>query len=120
MQVLPETGWRIGCITYTGAYLPNTHFVQDPYPERFAVGYVQEEPLPVLYRRALADSDVLGSMLRSRDNHACRRRPCWSCCFGGLAAAEHSFVGGAPLDRQPTLCLKSDTDFDNQITHPRI
>lgn len=111
MQVLPETGWRVGRITYNGAYLPNTHFVQHAQPERFAVGYIQEEPLPVLYRRALSPDGVLGRMLESRNDHSCRGRPCWSCCFGGLAAAEHSFVGGAPINRQPALCLKTNTDF---------
>ena len=115
LQVLPETACRIGRITYDGAYLPNTHFVQDARPERFAVGYIQDERLPVLYRRALSAEGVLGKMLESRNYHSCRVRPCWGSCFGGLAAAEHSLVGGAPMDEQPALCLKTDTDFVRDI-----
>jgi hypothetical protein len=116
LAVLPETGWRIGRITHTGAYLPNTHFVQDPYPDRHAAGYIDEAPLPELYRRAIAADSVLHRIITSRANHACRERPCWPSCFGGLSAAEHSFVGGAPLLRQPTLCLKRNEDPQE---HPR-
>jgi hypothetical protein len=110
-QVLPETGWRIARITYTGAYLPNTHFLQDPNPARHAVGFVQQEPLPELYRRAMSQDSVLQQMIDSRVNHDCQNRPCWNACFGGLTAAEHSFVGGAPLQQQPHLCLKTPVDF---------
>ena len=106
LQVLPETGWRTGRITHTGAYLPNAHFFQAASPEDFAVGYIQQEPLPVLYRRALAEDGILAAMFRSREGHACQKRPCWNHCFGGLAGAEHSFVSGTPLERQPALCLE--------------
>jgi hypothetical protein len=111
LHVLPETGRRIARITFTGAYLPNTHFLQTPRPEDFAVGYIQEEPLPLLYRRAQASESVLAKMLKSRNTHVCRARPCWSSCFGGLSAAEHSFMGGPLLNQQPALCLKSEAEL---------
>lgn len=111
VQVLPETGWRIGRITYTGTYLPNTHFLQAPDPDHLAVGYVQQERITELYRRALADEGVLAQVLRSRERHECQGRPCWAHCFGGLVGAENSYVGGAALDKQPFLCLKTEKDF---------
>lgn len=111
LQVIPETAYRVARITHTGAYLPNTHFVQTPYPEQFAVGNVTDESLPVLYQRALADDGLLAAMYRSRSNHTCRARPCWSACFGGLAAAEHCIVSSRPLKQQPHLCIKTDYDF---------
>jgi len=115
VQVLPETGWRIGRITYTGAYLPNTHFLQVSDPERFAVGYIQERSIVELYEEALSSKGILVEILDSRETHACKGRPCWDHCFGGLVGAEHSYVGGAPLLQQPLLCLRTEKDF--QLNH---
>ena len=111
MQVLPETACRVVRITHTGAYLPNTHFVQDRHPDRFAVGNIAEESLTVLYARSLADDGILARMYQSRFNHSCQTRPCWAACFGGLTAAEHSLVSGLSLHRQPRLCLKTEAHF---------
>lgn len=111
-QVLPETGWGIARITYTGAYLPNTHFLQDATPEHHAVGFVQRESIGDLYQRATSLESVLQKVLESRTNHDCLGRPCWSACFGGLTGAEHSFVGGKGLRQQPHLCTKVAADFE--------
>jgi len=111
LQIFPETGWRTARITYDGAYLPNAHFLQHPHPEEFAVGYIQQESIVDLYRRAIGDDSVFATMLNSRIGHACRNRPCWHCCFGGLVGSESSIISGSGLNQQPRLCLKTDSDF---------
>jgi hypothetical protein len=107
-MVLPETGWRIARITSTGAYLSNSHFLQDPDPDRHAVGFIQDEPIQTLYRRATDKGSILNHILASRHGHACASRPCWSNCFGGLTVAENHTLDGSPPTTQPRLCLKDD------------
>ena len=111
MQVLPDTSWRTARITYDGFYLPNAHFLQHPQPESFAVGNIQEESIVSLYRRSLSETSTLYKILQSRNEHSCRKRPCWGSCFGGLAASENIFITGGTLTEQPQLCLKTNNDF---------
>jgi len=110
IQLLPETAHRIARITYAGDYLPNSHFLQAARPEQFAIGNLNDTRLVELYRRSIQDDGVLAKLYSSRDNHDCRSQPCWSTCFGGISATEHSMVAGIPLHRRPHLCYKLNPD----------
>jgi len=106
--VLPEYGWRLARITYTGAYLSHAHFLQVQNPEKHATGYIQNEPIMTLYERAKERSGLFGRLLDSRATHSCCGRPCWSSCFGGWTVSENSFLTGKPLASKPSLCLKGE------------
>jgi MoaA/NifB/PqqE/SkfB family radical SAM enzyme len=114
LQVLSETGRHVLRILRDGAVLPNTHYLQSADPWQFSIGSIEDETLAALYRRASAPGGALSRLWRSRSTHACRDRPCWPVCFGGIAVADHSLVEGTPLDLQPKLCLKTASDFDKE------
>jgi len=109
--VLPEYGWRQARITYTGAYLAYAHFLQTPDPEKFAIGYVQEEPILALYERAKQEGGHAHQLLQARRCHDCLGRPCWTSCFGGWTASENSILTNHSLEAKPALCLKTAADF---------
>lgn len=111
-EVFPLQAWRLARITYTGAYLAHMHFLQSPDPDKFAVGFVDREPLGVLFDRAMAESSHFGHIARSREKHECSARPCWANCFGGWNGAENAFLENhQKLSAQPRLCTKAAEDF---------
>jgi MoaA/NifB/PqqE/SkfB family radical SAM enzyme len=114
-ETLPLQAWRLARITYEGAYLAHMHFLQTPDRESFLVGYVQNEPIAQLFKKALAANSYFQKVVESRNEHDCRTRPCWNNCFGGWNGAESSFLIGQPLTQQPRLCTKTEIDFERLI-----
>ena len=112
---LPLQAWRLARITYEGAYLAHMHFLQTTDRSSFLVGYVQDEPITQLFKRALAQGSHFQNIVDSRAGHDCRSRPCWNNCFGGWNGAENAFLTGLPLNRQPQLCTKTETDFERLL-----
>lgn len=110
-NVLPEHGWRLARITYSGDYLSHIHYLQAADPRRYATGNIQRESIAALYGKSKLRSGLFWKILDSRKHHSCRRRPCWNNCFGGLTASENSFLADLPLTEKPVLCLKTDKDF---------
>jgi MoaA/NifB/PqqE/SkfB family radical SAM enzyme len=108
---LPLQAWRLARITYEGAYLAHMHFLQTADRTPFIVGYVQDEPITRLFKKALATGSHFRKVVDSRAEHNCRLRPCWNNCFGGWNGAETEFLTGLPLNRQPRLCTKTENDF---------
>ncbi len=104
--VLPEQACRLARISYDGAYLAHLHFLQAAQPQRYAVGYIQEESIVSLYKKAIAAGSHFHQMVTSRAHHQCRSRPCWASCFGGWTVAENAFLNGQALTAQPRLCRK--------------
>ena len=105
LQVLPETGRHTLRILHSGEVLPNTHYLQSPSPDTFAVGNISDESLTAIYGRGCAAGSALARLWESRDAHECRNNVCWPLCFGGLSVADSSMVTGDQLDRKPALCL---------------
>jgi hypothetical protein len=104
--VLPEQACRLARITYDGAYLAHLHFLQAPQPQEYAVGYIQEESIVSLYKKALAAGRHFHQIVMSRARHDCRNKPCWPSCFGGWTVAENAFLNGQAITAQPLLCRK--------------
>jgi len=104
--VLPEQACRLARVTCDGAYLAHLHFLQAPQPQQYAVGYIQEESIVSLYKKALAAGGHFHQIVTSRAHHECRSRPCWPSCFGGWTVAENAFLNGQAITAQPRLCRK--------------
>ncbi|HZT32739.1 MAG TPA: radical SAM protein [Bryobacteraceae bacterium] len=104
--VLPEQASRLARITYDGAYLAHLHFLQAPQPQAYAVGYIQEESIVSLYRKAIGVGNHFHQIVNSRAHHECSGRSCWQSCFGGWVVAENAFLNGQTLTAQPRLCPK--------------
>jgi len=109
IQVLPEYGSRLGRILPNGTYLAHAHFLQAPNPGKYAVGSIVTERLPQLYERA--KTTLFQDIAVSRAAHECRKRPCWTNCFGGWTLAENSILRGIPLQCRPAECVKTEQDF---------
>lgn len=109
--VLPEYGWRQARITYDGSYITHAHFLQVPNPEKYAVGNVLSESIVDLYQRGKERNGYAHQLLQSRERHECRKRSCWSSCFGGWTASENSLITQRNLSTQPSLCRKTKSDF---------
>jgi len=110
-SVLPEQAWRLGRVTYTGDYLAHIHFLQTPDPSQAAVGNVATESVVDLFRRATRQGSVFETIVKSRNDHECRRWQCWDGCFGGWSVAEQSLLDGNGLSRRPRLCTKSEAEL---------
>ncbi|MEG3147838.1 radical SAM protein [Sphingomonas sp. RT2P30] len=109
-QVLPDTG-RYGLrILPDGTVLPSTHYLQVPEPLRFGIGSIAEESIVDLYAKAIGPGSAIDQLWASRLNHACRDRPCWPLCFGGIAISDNNIISGKPLDLPPDLCLSSGAE----------
>ena len=107
--VLPDYGDRLARITYKGSYLAHAHFLQTPDQDMYAVGNINDEPIAALFARG--KQMHFRKVIESRQQHQCRLRPCWNNCFGGWTIAEHAFITGQPLESQPVLCTKTESDF---------
>jgi len=114
-ETFPLQAWRLARITYEGAYLAHMHFLQTPNRNSFLVGYIQDQPITKLFKKALAPDGFFQQVIRSRLNHDCRVRPCWNNCFGGWNGAENAFLTGQPLTQQPRLCPKTEIDFERLL-----
>jgi hypothetical protein len=105
MTILPEYGHRMARILHTGAYLAHAHFVETPHPEEHSVGYIQKEPLSMLYRRGKEAASLFARLASARSNHDCRNRECWVSCFGGWSVAEQSLLYGQQETERSLLCV---------------
>ena len=111
-EVFPLQAWRLARITYNGIYLAHMHFLQSPRPEEFAVGFLQEKTILDLFDMATKLDSHFCQIIESREDHDCRRRPCWNNCFGGWNGAENAFLEKSrKLTDQPRLCTKEEADF---------
>lgn len=110
-DVFSLQAWRLARITYDGAYLAHMHFLQTPDRKPYLVGYIQNEPISSLFKKALASGSHFQKIVESRLNHDCCKRPCWKNCFGGWNGTENSFLTDQPLTQQPRLCIKTEDDF---------
>ena len=110
LQVLPETGRHGLRILSDGTVLPGTHYLQSPRPERFAVGNIAGESILDIHQRAGAAGSAIDKLWASRPDHACRDRPCWPVCFGGIAVSDNNILTGKPLALPPDLCISSGVE----------
>lgn len=113
LQVLPETGRHGLRILSDGTVLPGTHYLQAPRPERFAVGNIAGESILDIHQRAGAAESAIDQLWASRAEHACRDRPCWPVCFGGIAVSDNNILTGKPLVLPPDLCISSGAEPAN-------
>lgn len=113
LQVLPETGRHGLRILSDGLVLPGTHYLQAPRPERFAVGNIADGSILDIHQLAIADGSAVDELWASRLGHACRDRPCWPVCFGGIAVSDNNILAGKPLDLPPDLCITSGAEPAN-------
>lgn len=105
-SVLPEQACRVARIAYDGAYLGHLHFLQAQAPEKYATGYIQHESIVTLYEKSIAPGSYFHQLLRARQSHQCRGRPCWTSCFGGWTVADNAILTGESLEAKPQLCQK--------------
>ena len=113
LQVLPETGRHGLRILSDGTVLPGTHYLQAPRPERFAVGNIIGESILDIHQRAGAADSAIDRLWATRPDHACRDRPCWPVCFGGIAVSDNNILTGKPLVLPPELCISSGAESAN-------
>lgn len=110
LQVLPETGRHGLRILPDGTVLPGTHYLQAADPKRFAVGDVRDDTIVDIHSQARATGSAVDRLWESRPDHACRDRPCWPVCFGGIAVSDNNILTGWPLTQPPELCLSSGAE----------
>ncbi len=111
-ELFPLQAWRLARITYTGAYLAHMHFLQAPDPDQYAVGFLGQEQIGILFDRAMGTGSHFARVLQSRQGHDCEHRACWANCFGGWNGAENAFLEKErKLSSQPRLCDKSSDDL---------
>lgn len=106
LQIVPETSWKVAKITYDGWYLPNTHFLQTPHPQAYAVGNIANTTMVDLYNSSIASTSILKQILDAREQHECKNRECWSTCLGGFAGSEHNLIRNQSLAVKPYLCRR--------------
>ena len=103
-SVIPEYGWRIGRITYDGSYLAHAHYLQTPQYSQYAVGNIKDESIQELYEKGKGDGSSFHDLVKSRQEHQCKSKPCWESCFGGWNGSEINMLTNHSFNEKIIYC----------------
>lgn len=105
-SVIPEYGWGIGRIIYDGSYLAHAHYLQTPQYSKYAVGNIKDESILELYEKGKGSGSFFHDLVKSRQVHQCKSKPCWESCFGGWNGSEINVLTNHSLNEKIIYCKK--------------
>jgi MoaA/NifB/PqqE/SkfB family radical SAM enzyme len=111
-ELIPEYWRHTVRITADGFMVGGCEPLTQREYHRFAVGNIKEEPLKMLYRKALAPGSPFYHMMLAFDRSECRQKACFAHCLGGDALLAHVAYGD--YHRRDPNCIRDENRYRKQ------